>query len=78
MIKLLADLPDHAWGFAVSAKQDDSEPGVAHSTAWDRIAAVTEVDWIANAVQTVAFLLPALVRVFPYEARTDAEKRIAA
>jgi hypothetical protein len=50
--------------FEAGALWDDARIGFRHLKAWDRIAVVTDVDWIGTAVRIFAFLLPGPVRVF--------------
>lgn len=42
----------------------DFRVGVEHLTRWERIAVVTEVDWIRHTVYAFGFLFPGIVRVF--------------
>lgn len=50
--------------FESGALWDDAKIGFKHLKSWDRIAVVTDVDWIRTAVNIFAFLLPGPVRVF--------------
>lgn len=50
--------------FESGALWDDAKIGFKHLTSWDRIAVVTDVDWIRTAVRIFAFLLHGPVRVF--------------
>ena len=38
---------------------------MSHLTRWERIAVVTDVDWIRNTMQFFRFLLPGEMRVVP-------------
>lgn len=51
--------------FETGALWDDARIGFKHLRSWDRIAVVTDVDWLRTAVRIFAFLLPGPVRVFP-------------
>jgi hypothetical protein len=56
------------------AAWEDFKVGVEHLTRWERIAIVTDVDWIRYMVDAFRFLMPGQLRVFPTaqarEART--------
>ncbi len=65
-------------GFTAGAMWDDAKLGLAHLQAWERIAVVTDVHWVANAARMFAFLLPGLVKVFSNEQQSDATEWIAA
>jgi len=38
--------------------------GVARLQAWEKVAVVTDVDWIANATRLFGFTMPRPVKVF--------------
>ena len=65
-------------GFTTGAMWDDAKVGLAHWKAWERVAVVTDVPWVANATQMFKFLMPSKVRVFSLNEQADAEKWIAA
>ncbi len=50
--------------FELGAMWDDAKIGLQHLTAWERIAVVTDKDWIRVAVKVFGFAMPGLVRVF--------------
>jgi SpoIIAA-like len=58
-------------GMSPGALWDDVKVGVEHLTRWERVAVVTDIDWISKATKLYAFLMPFEVRVFPL---ADAEK----
>ena len=41
--------------------------GMDHLLRWDRIAIVTDIDWIRETVRAFSFLLPGAVEIFPLE-----------
>ena len=47
------------------AAWEDFKVGVEHLTRWERIAVVTDVNWLRRAVRAFSFLLPGRVKVFP-------------
>lgn len=77
-IRVLYQLTPQFGGFSSGAMWDDAKLGLAHWTAWERIAVVTDVDWIVHATRMFAFLMPGQVRVFSNKAMAEAEKWIAA
>lgn len=52
----------------------DFKTGIEHLTRWERIAVVTDVDWIKYTMQFFSFMMPGSTKVFPLsqadEART--------
>ena len=77
-IRVLYQLSPEFTGFTSIAMWDDAKLGIKHWKAWERIAVVTDVDWIANATRMFAFVMPGLVRVFSNDELADAAKWIEA
>ena len=65
-------------GFTPGAMWDDLKFGLAHLKAWERIAVVTDVTWVANATSMFRFVMPCPVKVFSIKDRAEAEAWIAA
>ena len=59
------------------AMWEDFEIGVEHSTRWERIAVVTDVDWIRHTVWLFSFLMPGRTKVFPASEAAEARSWIA-
>ena len=51
-------------GFSGAAAWEDTKVGLKHLTQFERIAVVTDVDWIQNSIKYFGFALPGEVRVF--------------
>ena len=51
-------------GFEPGAMWEDFKVGVGHLTRWDKVAVVTDIDWIRKAVRFFAFLMPATTKLF--------------
>jgi hypothetical protein len=65
-------------GIDPSAVWQDTMVGMRHLFSWERIAVVTEVDWIKNTFRFFTFLMPAPMRVFPNAEAAEARRWIAA
>jgi hypothetical protein len=57
---------------------EDFRVGIGHLSRWERIAVVTDVGWIRQAVNAFRFLMPGVLRVFPVGEAADARRWIAA
>ncbi len=57
---------------------EDFKIGVEHLTRWERVAIVTDVEWIKHAANIFRFLMPGEIRVFPTSAATAARSWITA
>lgn len=77
-VRLLYQLGSDFTGFTPGAMWDDMKLGIAHLRAWERVAVVTDVSWVANAAKMFRFAMPCPVRVFSIKDRADAQAWIAA
>lgn len=55
--------PDFS-GMDPGAMWADTKVGMGHFLRWEKIAVVTDVEWIRVSVAAFGFLMPALVKVF--------------
>lgn len=58
-------------GMEMEAMWDDTKLGIRHWRDFERIALVTDVDWIKHATQMFAWMIPAEIKIFP---QADIEK----
>ena len=65
-------------GFEGAAVWEDFKLGVEHLTRWERVAVVTDVEWIRLAVNLFRFLVPGGVKVFPTAQAAEARRWVAA
>jgi hypothetical protein len=63
-IRLLYHLGADFSGYELAAMWDDAKFGLRRLTAWERIAVVTDIDWIRMSVKVFGFAMPGHVRVF--------------
>jgi hypothetical protein len=59
------------------AAWEDFKLGVGHLTRWEKVAVVTDVEWIRHAVNAFRFLMPGEIRVFPDSQRAEARAWVA-
>ncbi len=57
---------------------EDIGVGMSHLSRWERIAVVTDVEWIRLAIRAFAFLIPGPVKFFPIAQEAEARTWIAA
>ena len=58
---------------AFGAMWEDFKVGVEHLLRWERVALVTDVDWIANTLRAFGWLIHGELKVFP-QAEAEAAK----
>ncbi len=63
-VRLLYHLGADFDGFEAGALWEDAKVGLSHMAAWERIALVTDVEWIRLATKALGFAMPGEVRVF--------------
>ncbi|TDN63268.1 STAS/SEC14 domain-containing protein [Paraburkholderia sp. BL10I2N1] len=77
-VRLLYQVGPNYSGFTSGAMWDDMKLGVTHIGAWERVALVTDVEWIATATRMLGFVLFCPVRVFANSELAEAKNWIAA
>jgi hypothetical protein len=55
----------------------DTKLGVQHFTSFERIAVVTDKDWLENAVKALGWIIPGEVRTFDDDDQDDAVEWLA-
>lgn len=75
-MRLLYVLGSDFTGFTGAAAWEDAKVGMRHFTAFERIAIVTDVDWIERMVKALGFILPGEVSVFSNKDLADARSWI--
>jgi hypothetical protein len=63
-VRLLYQLGEEFSGFDAAAMWDDTKVGFKHFTGWERMAVVSDVEWIRGAVRVFGLAIPGHVRVF--------------
>lgn len=65
-------------GYDSSAAWEDFKVGMEHLSRWERVAVVTDVDWIKHTMQLFNFFMPGDMRVFPLSEADKAREWVAA
>ena len=47
-----------------------------HVLRWERIAVVTDVDWIRYTIRAFSFVIPGMVKIFPVDEQAKAREWI--
>jgi len=63
-VRLYYETNEDFAGFEAGAMWEDFKVGIEHLTRWERVAIVTDVNWIKKAVRLFAFLMPATTKLF--------------
>jgi hypothetical protein len=65
--------PDFA-GIGAGAVWDDFKVGIEHLLRWERVAVVTDVDWIRYTLRAFSFLMPGVAKIFPLNEQAQARQ----
>jgi len=63
-IRLLYHLGPDFISYDLKAAWDDAKVGLSHLTSWEKIAVVTDTEWVSSGVKVFGFVIPGEVRVF--------------
>lgn len=75
-IRFLYLIGDKFEGFTPMAMWDDAKTGLKNLTRWEKVALVSDVDWIKNGVKVFGHLISAEVKVFDLGELPEARKWI--
>lgn len=64
-------------GIETGAAWEDFKVGMEHLTRWERVALVSDVEWIRQMVRLWGFLMPATMRLFALADAAQARQWIA-
>lgn len=71
-VRLLYVLDERFEGFEAGAMWDDAVLGFRHVLQWERIAVVSDIEWMTYAVHAMHWLVPGHVRMFANAERAAA------
>jgi hypothetical protein len=64
-------------GLTAGAMWQDTKLGLGHLGSWERIALVTDADWLRRSISALAWAIPGEVRVFGSAHANDARSWVA-
>jgi len=76
-VRLLYDLGEEFTGFEAAAMWDDAKLGLKHFASWDRLAVVTDIEWIRGAIKVFRHAMPGEVRLFGNRELAEAKRWIS-
>ncbi len=68
--------PDFS-GYEPGAMWDDFKVGIEHVLRWDRIAVVTDVEWIRYTIRAFSFVIPGVAKIFHLDEQAKARNWIS-
>ncbi len=76
-VRLLYVLGEDFDGYSGGAAWEDAKVGMRHFTAFDRVAVVSDTDWVRRMVRGFGFVLPGEVRIYDNDDLDDARKWVS-
>jgi hypothetical protein len=76
-VRLFYHLGEDFSGIESAAAWDDAQLGLKHLTGWEKIALVSDVDWIRWAVMIFGLAIPGHVRVFHNHDLAEAKRWVS-
>ena len=64
-VRFLYHLGEEFSGIEAAAAWDDAKLGMKHLAGWEKVALVSDTEWIRAAVKIFGLAIPGQVRVFP-------------
>jgi hypothetical protein len=75
-VRVLYQLGPDFEGFELAAAWDDARLGLRHWSAFERMAIITDVQWVRASVRAIGFAMPCPIQVFALSEREDARRWI--
>jgi len=72
-VRLLFHMGPEFTGFTGAALWDDAKLGISHYTSFEKVAVVSDVHWVANAVKVFGVFVPCPVKFYANEAMDEAK-----
>jgi len=72
-IRMLYHMGPEFTGFTAAALWDDAKLGVSHIRAFEKVAVVSDVHWVANAAKIFGIFVPCPVKLYANEAMDEAK-----
>ena len=76
-VRFLYHLGEEVTGFEAAAMWDDTKLGLKHLTGWERMAIVSDIEWLRAAIKIFGLVIPGQVRVFQNNDIAEAKRWIS-
>lgn len=76
-VRFLYHLGKDFSGFEAGAMWDDTKLGLKHLAGWEKMAVVSDVEWLRAAVRIFGLAIPGHVRVFHDRELTEAKRWVS-
>jgi SpoIIAA-like len=73
-VRLLYVIGEDFESFSAGAMWDDTKLGLEHPRSWEKLALVTDVDWIRRTFHMVGWMIPGELKIFANAELEDAKR----
>ena len=73
-LRLVYVLGDEFEGYTGGAMWEDTKLGIGHWGKWEKIALVTDKDWVDDAIKFLGWMVPGEIKVYPTKNLEAAEE----
>jgi hypothetical protein len=77
-IRMLYLLGEQFTGYSAGAMWQDTKLGVANFRAWERVAVVSDTEWVTRLMHTFGWMIPAEFKLFPVSQLDEARAWLVA
>ncbi|HUU24046.1 MAG TPA: STAS/SEC14 domain-containing protein [Methyloceanibacter sp.] len=64
-VRLLYEIGADFTSYDAGAAWEDFKVGMEHISHWERVAVITDIEWIKHSMQLFGFFMPSVMRVYP-------------
>ena len=64
-VRVLYEIGPDFTGYDAGSAWEDFKAGMEHLSRWERVAVITDIDWIKHTMQLFSIIMPGMVRVYP-------------
>lgn len=75
-LRLLYLIEDDVSGFSAGAAWQDTKVGLGHYSRWDKVAVVTNREWLRHSVDIFGYLIPGEIKAFTVADEAEARRWI--
>ena len=76
-LRLLYIHGDDVTGFSAGAAWQDTKVGLGHVTKWEKVAVVSDKEWLRHSVDIFGYLIPGEIKAYSTAEEADARSWIA-
>ena len=76
-LRLLYILGEDLHGLSAGAAWQDTKVGMGHVTRWEKVAVVSDKDWLRHSVDVFGYLIPGEIKAFEASEETAARTWVA-